>query len=264
MQEQIQMGEGGPENPGERGNTPQLSLLQTLIDIFLEPSKVFEDLRRYPRFLVAALIPAILVGAFGFFFIQKVGMQRVVKEQLESPFMQQIPEDQKKKMLEDAKETSIPAQLLQNSFGVIAFLIAFVICALLYWGGANAMGGSANFWHALSVTFYSLMPPTLIVMVGNLIVLFLKAAEEISLADSQRGLIKLNPGFFIDGKASPVLATLLGSIDVFQIWGLILAAIGLKAVAKISSGSAWGVVLTVFLIGLAIRVAGALLFGAAM
>jgi len=57
------------------------------------------------------------------------------------------------------------------------------------------------------------------------------------------------------------LATLLGTIDFFQIWGWILAAIGLQKVMKLSQSSAWAVVLIFALISLAIRIVTALFTG---
>ena len=70
-----------------------------------------------------------------------------------------------------------------------------------------------------------------------------------------------NPSFFIDGKTMPVLATVLGTFDLFLIWGWILAAIGLQKVGKLSGGSAWTIVLILTLIGLTFRVVSALFSG---
>jgi hypothetical protein len=67
-------------------------------------------------------------------------------------------------------------------------------------------------------------------------------------------LIKANPTLFFSGKDMPVLTTLLSTIDVFVIWGLVLAAIGLHKIGKISKGSAWAIVLIVTLFGLTARV----------
>jgi hypothetical protein len=62
---------------------------------------------------------------------------------------------------------------------------------------------------------------------------------------------------FLDVKAQPVLAAILSSIDVFQIWGWILAAIGLRITNKLSSGSAWAIVIIFALIGVLMKVVGA-------
>ncbi len=109
----------------------------------------------------------------------------------------------------------------------------------------------------LSTYVYASLPPTLVAMLANILILFLKSADEIDFAASQGGLIQANPSFLI-GKGSPVLSALLATFDLFSIWGWILAAIGLKIVGKISTGAAWGIVLILALIGVAFRVVIAL------
>jgi hypothetical protein len=142
----------------------------------------------------------------------------------------------------------------------VVIAIAFLIGGLIYWGGAIAMGGSGKFLGGLSVWLYSSLPPTIVFTIANLIVLFLKSPEDIDLANSSEGLVKANPSFFIDATANPVLAALLSTIDLFAIWGWVLAAIGLQRVFKLSSGAAWAVVLLVTLINVARKLVGALFF----
>jgi hypothetical protein len=120
------------------------------------------------------------------------------------------------------------------------------------------MGGSMTFLRGLSVWVYSSFPPTVVSFLANFLVLFLKSADEIDIATSQSGLIQASPAFFINMKTSPVLGAILGTFDVFLIWGWILAAIGLRIVGKISTGAAWAIVLIVALLNVAFRVIGAL------
>jgi hypothetical protein len=99
-------------------------------------------------------------------------------------------------------------------------------------------------------------------MIANYIVLAFKSADDINIAASQRGVIQASPAMFLDGKAMPVLTTLLSaSLDIFLIWGWILAAIGLRITNRLSTGSAWAVTLILALIGITMRVVFALLSG---
>jgi len=123
------------------------------------------------------------------------------------------------------------------------------------------MGGSASFLHGVSAWVYSSFPPTVVASIANFIILFIKPVDEIDVATGQRGLVNANPSFFIDGAQSPVLATLLGTFDFFLIWGWILAAIGLQKLGKISSGSAWAIVLIIALLGITFRIITALFTG---
>lgn len=245
-----------PEEIEDVKEPAQMSEVATLGNIFFEPGNTFEDLRRKPRFIMAALISIVVISLFQIAFVQKVGFERIMRERLESSAsVQQMPEDQKQKMIEQQSGPIVKA--ITYAVTPIAIIVVFLLGGLIYWLGANAMGGSARFLQGLSVFVYSGFPPTLIAMLANFLILFLKSADEIEIASSQSGLIQANPSFFI-GKGSPVLSALLATFDLFSIWGWILAAIGLKIVGKISTGAAWAIVIVVALIGVAFRVVGAL------
>lgn len=245
----------------EEKEVPQMSLIQTLTDIFFSPGEVFEDLRRkpFPRLIYPLILCAVLIAAFTFSLNQKLGPERIIKEQLKSKWMEQVPEEAKKKMLDDAKNTTTTRTLITSSISGIVFLIVFVIIGLVYWGGGLAFGGSGNFWHGLATVAYSSFPPLLVAMVASLIILYFKAPEDISFFDSQSGLLKLNPGLFID--ASSVVKALFTRFDLMAIWGLILGKIGFEKVFKVSSGSAWLFSIIIWLIGTAFAVVGGMLAG---
>lgn len=249
-----------PEEIKQIENPPQMSEAATLGNIFFEPGKTFEDMRRKPRFVMAGIIILVVITLFQVLFIQKIGYERIVRERIESNSrMEQMSKEQKDQIIE--QQSSPVFKAIGYAAAPIVLIIVLLLGGLLYWLGANAMGGSAKFLHGLSVWVYSMMPPTLILMLANFLVLFLKSPDDIDIMTSQSGLVQANPGFFIDGKAQPVLAALLASFDLFAVWGWILAAIGLQKVAKISSGAAWGVVLILALVGITARVVIALVFG---
>lgn len=253
-----------PENTEveEEENAPQMSEPATLANIFFEPGRTFEALRAKPRFIMAGLIIIVLTMTFQILFVQKLGEERIKRftiEQLDKNAQIQAmkPED-KERIVQ--QQTTIGGYI--RNFGIpIIMIIVFLIGGLAYWLGTNAMGGSSTFLRGLSTWIYSSFPPAVVSMVANILVLFLKSPDEIDLADSQRGLVHANPTLFFDGKSMPVLTTLVSLIDVFFIWGLILAVIGLRKTGKISSGAAWAIVLILALVGVAFRVFFAFMSG---
>lgn len=240
---------------------PQMSEATTLGSIFFEPGRTFEDLKRKPRFLMAGIIIALLVTAYGFGLYYKVGdagMRRFIIEQIDkSPQTQGMSAEQKT----GAVDMQMTIQTVVRFILPVFVFVSFLIGGLLYWAGAKAFGGTGGFLHGLSVWVYSSLPPTVIAMIANFIILAFKSVDEIDIAASQRGVVHANPGIFLDGKASPVLTTLVGTLDLFFIWGWILAAIGLRITNKISSGSAWAIVIMLALIGTVLRVIGAFFSG---
>ena len=89
-----------PEPPAETAEPPQMSQAATLTGIFFEPGKVFEDMRRKPRFLLAGLIVVIAITAFNTVFIQKIGFEKIVRSRLDSSSrIQQMSADQKAELI---------------------------------------------------------------------------------------------------------------------------------------------------------------------
>lgn len=241
---------------------PQMSEAATLGGIFFEPGNTFDDLRRKPRFILALLISIILMTAFSFALFYKIGdagLRRFVAEQIDkSPQTQGLTAEQKSNAIE--LNMTISA-VVRYAMPVVLILIT-AIGALLYWLGGKAFGGSGGYLHAVSVWVYSWFPIVVVSTIANFIILALKSVDDIDIGSaSQRGLVQANPSFLFDGKASPVLATIVGTLDLFMIWGWVLAAIGLRITNRLSSGSAWAIVLILALIGIAFRVVGAFFSG---
>lgn len=253
-----------PNEKPDSSDQSQMSEFSTVINVFFEPGRVFEDLKRKPRFIIGAVIIALCATVYGLTLSYKVGeagVRRAIVEQIESnPRAASLSPEQKAAQV----DLSVKIQSYTKYAIPVFVFITFLIGGLFYFLGAKAFGGNGGFMHALSVWIYSSIPPAVVGMVANMIVLIFKSVDEIDLTASQRGLIHANPGLFLDGKAMPVLTTIVSTIDLFAIWGWVLAAIGLRITNKLTSGSAWAVVLMITLIGLAFRVFFSYLNGSPM
>lgn len=252
-----------PEAPAEAApkEQPEMSEVATLGNIFFEPGRTFEDLRRKPRFIMATVIVSLLVTAYGFGLYYKFGdkaMREFVVEQIDKRSQSASMDAEQKNRMVDMQLTI--AKVVRYAMPVVVAAFCFLL-ALFYWAAAKAFGGTGGYLHAVSMFVYSSLPPTVIGMIANFIVLALKSADEIDLATSQRGVIHANPSFLLDGKAHPVLATLVGTVDLFMIWGWVLAAIGLRIMNRLSSGSSWAIVIIFALVGVVFRVIGAFFGG---
>jgi hypothetical protein len=239
----------------------EMSAVETLTAIFFEPSRVFESLRERPRFLVAALVIVIAFFAYYISYIQKVGYETLITAELNSGTrgQQMSPEDRERAIGVQMKPV---VKVLRYGAPIITFAIFFSAGAALYLLGTLLVGKALSYKQALAVWTYSSLPPTLLLMLLNIIMLFIKMPEDDpGIVKGQGGLVHANPGLFIDGQAYPAMATAAGAIDVFAFYGLFLAALGLRKVSRLSSGSAWGIVLGLWIIGVILRVVLAAIFG---
>lgn len=243
---------------------PETSAMSTISGVFFEPGQVFQGLRDRPRFLVATIICIVFYMAFQVTFFQKVGYERVVREAVENgPRADQMTPEQ--------KETAIRIQggpiVKVITFAVTPLIFAAIFAggAALYLLGSMLMAKQISYKQGLAIWAYSTLPPLVLAMVVNIILIFLKSPDDYDIvAASRRGLVRANLSFLSDAKAAPILYTFLGSLDVFAFYGMFLAALGLRKVGKMTSGSAWGIVLGIWIFGLVVKIAIAGLFGQGM
>jgi hypothetical protein len=170
-----------------------------------------------------------------------------------------MSDEQKEKALEVYRNPIVKALTYISPIFNLAFI--FAAGGALYLLGVMAMGKSTTYSRTLAVWTYASLPPFLLMMLANFILLFLKSPEELDIAQLGRGLVHANLSILVDPKASPVLSTLLGAFDVFKFYGLFLASLGLQKVAKLTSGAAWAIVLAIWIVGVVVAVCWALITG---
>lgn len=229
----------------------EMSTGETLTGVFFEPSRTFEALRARPRFLVAALIIFIMTCLVTAVMYMRVDMGQFIRDRIEkSPNAAQITEQQKETQVRVGK-------MIGMVLIPLSVPIAIALGSALYMLLVMAFGGSISYKKAVAVWTYSWLPPAVFGTVIALLVLFLKSPDSIV----PENLIATNPGALLGEDSSKVLVAFLRQIDILRFYGLFLAALGLRKVAKISSGAAWGVVLTLWILGLLFAVGSAALFG---
>jgi hypothetical protein len=233
---------------GAADDAAAMSTPQTLTGIFFEPGRTFEALRARPRFLAAGLITVALLIIFQTLFIQRLGgFESFMRAQIEaSPRTAEMPADQRERIIEMQTKPVFKAIAYVSPLIIAAIIIA--AGSAIYLLGVMAMGKSIRYKQALAVWTYSGLPPSLLIMLANLILLYVRSPDDIDIARSSRGLVHANLGILVDATAHPVLATLLGSCDLFRFYGLFLAALGLRKMTRLSSGAAWAIVLLLWLL----------------
>ena len=229
----------------------EMSTGETLTGVFFEPSRTFEALRARPRFLVAALIIFIMTCLVTAVMYMRVDMGQFIRDRIDkSPNAAQISEQQKETQVRVGK-------MIGMVLIPLSVPIAIALGSALYMLLVMAFGGSISYKKAVGVWTYSWLPPAVFGTLIALLVLFLKSPDSIV----PENLIATNPGALLGEDSSKVLVAFLRQIDILRFYGLFLAALGLRKVAKISSGAAWGVVLTLWILGLLFAVGSAALFG---
>jgi hypothetical protein len=245
---------------------PPMSTAGTLAGIFYEPTNVFRNVRAHPRWLAAILIMACLSAAYSAAFFYRLTPERIINytmDKLEESPLKPPPDKMaqaRTEGVEQEKAASYKAGKAVRTIVGAFFGVAFF--AVFYLLGVLAFGGKMHWWQAYSVAAYVAFPYVVITKVISFIILFIKSPDDIHPIVSQETLVTDNLGILIKSADHPVLwsaATAIGILSFYKLW---LTAKGLNnAGTKVSSSQAWGVAITLWILGFLFFLAIAAIFG---
>jgi len=233
-----------------------MSPLQKLTGMFFEPTRVFRNLRVHPRWLAAYLTVVILSVVYTFAFTQRVTPERIVNHTMDKlaeigPPLAPPPDRidaMRAQQIEDAKNPVQRAGAAAKTF-VGAFVVTAIFAAL-YMLACIAFGGRINYWQAFASLMYAAVPIVVIQKVLGLVLLYLKAPEDIHPILGQETLVQDNLGILVTPVNHPVIFVLASAIGILSFYSLWLKATGLRnGSTKVSKGVAWGVALTMWILG---------------
>ncbi|MBA3320591.1 MAG: YIP1 family protein [Pyrinomonadaceae bacterium] len=233
---------------------PPLSPFERIAGMFYEPTRVFQSLRAHPRWLAALLIVALLNIIYTEAFTRRLTPERIVghtTEKLKDSGW--VSEEQIDKMraqqIADAKSPiNRIGGAISQAAGVM-LLMSFL--AGLYLLGVLMFGGRINFWQALAALVHAAVPVAVISKLLSLVLLYVKAPEDIHPILGQGSLLQDNLGVLFSPAEHPVLFVLASAIGVLSFYGLWLTAKGLhNAGTRVSSSAAWGTTLTIWVLAI--------------
>lgn len=254
-----------PLPPTTGSEEPPLSALQRLTGIFYEPTRVFRNLRVHPRWLAALLVLGSVNAVYTAAFVQRLTPEYIVDFQMEKLADSPIkpPPDRmeaaKENALQQAKQPIQRIQTAAKSFVAVFVFASFVagLCLL----GVLAFGGRINFWQAFVAVLYTYVPIAVISKLLSLVILYLKSPDQIHPVLGAETLVQDNLGVLVTPADHPALYVLGSAIGVLSFYGLWLRATGLaNAGQKVSSSAAWGVTITLWVLGLILGMILATLF----
>jgi hypothetical protein len=247
-----------PPHAGE-ADGPTMSTAETLTGIFFEPGRTFEALRARPRFLIAGLILIALALVVTILVMQKVDFAEFITKQITSgPRADQMTPEAKAAAI--GFWTGPIGKVVVYVIPIVATVIMFAAGAGIYLLAAMLMGGKMSYKQALAVWVYSNFPPGILTAILSVVILFMKSAEDIDLNKSGGGLVVTSLAALVN-PTSPALRGALSWFDLFTFYGMYLAALGLRKVGKLSSGSAWTIVIALWVIGILWSAGRGALFG---
>jgi len=225
-------------------------LMEDLINIFVNPSSVFEH-QRDKSFVMPALVQSALM------LVLVVAMGNLL-----SPFFD--AENARAMAAAAAKGQAMPPEAAATaekfsryiSFGVLVLLPWFtaILGGLLGWVGAKIVGAKLGYGQVAMIASWAGFPAVVSTLVMGVMGVLSDTASIRGIADGQLGLAR----FLDPATASPAMLGLLQSLDIFSIWTILLFGIGVSVVGRVSRGTGmiaslikWGIV-ALFAVGSAV------------
>ena len=218
---------------------PALSQAERVIDTFVAPSKTFTDIRRSASWWLPWLLGAIVGLALVYLVDTKVGMDKVTENQIQlSPNqaakLDQLPPDQRASRMEmSAKITRIIAY----AFPLFNLVIIAIMAAVLMGTFNFGLGAELKFWQCFAISNYAFLPGVIKALLV-ILTLFIGSGESFTFQNQ----LASNLGVLFDPTTSHFLYSVASSIDLFNIWILVLTGIGYSCLTRVKRGTCMGVV----------------------
>jgi len=231
---------------------PAPSAIGRIVGAIVSPGETFASIARRPTWLAPMLLwTAISLGTTAA-LLPRIDYEKVTRDSLERQH-RTLPEDQMPAAIEQARKFS---GIFGWGFGAIGPALAALFTAVVCWGSFKAFGWDTKFSQAFGVTAHAFLPDVL----KYPFVIFLIRRQESVDPNAIGDLLRSNLGFLVARDSSKALHSVLLSLDVFSLWCVALFVIGMAAAAKIKRGPAAGVILTLWVLGVAIGAAWKAMF----
>jgi Yip1 domain len=208
------------------------------VDTFVAPSKAFTDLRRSANWFVPWLLLTIASLAMVFVVDKKLGMEKVVENQMAtqpkaSAQLDQLPADQREVRIQTIVKFN---RVIAYAYPVVLVIVLAIIAAVLMASFNFGFGAEVTFNQSLAVCMYASLPTILKALIAMLVI-GVGGGENFTfqnpVASNLGGLVVPSSHF---------LYSIATSLDIITIWTLVLTGIGFACVTKVKRGTALGVV----------------------
>lgn len=230
--------------PAPAPAAPGMSAAARLLNVFFAPSKTFTDLKTGAGsfgWFAPWVVLAVFSLAFGVVVQQKVGFRRMTENALRmvpASVVEQIdklPQDEREQKM---RQFDIRNEAITYGWPVVRLLGLLLVAAVLMGTFNFGVGAEVPFGTSLAVVMYASLPELVRAAFG--IVTLLAGADPTSF--NIQNPVATNPAFFLDPANGRVLYGLAVSLDVINIWVLVLTAIGFACVSKMKRSTTLAVV----------------------
>ena len=208
------------------------------LTIVTNPAAAMAEVKENPRWVIAALAVAVMLGLYSAATLQITGPEQL-DVMRETRFGQMIPEEDMAEMYAKYEAPTVGARVLQGAQSGIGAALMLFVMVLIYQLFCKLAGGQGNLRQTAGVVYWS---SVVSLGLGSLIKWPLVLAKGSSMG------VAIGPAIFVvDRGPTDALYQLLSIFDLFTVWGVLLMVIGLGLVHEFVRNKATTVVVTTWL-----------------
>lgn len=232
-------------NACEVEQAKEMGVFKRIINIFMEPSKVFKSVAQKPKVLIPIVF--IILG-FILLAVPKVSlMEEYTRQTYEKLYgSEQFMKTQKitKEQANASIEQTVGFSKIMSFVGPLFMLIMILIQTLVFFGLFKLFKGVGTFMQTFAVLTYSY----LINLLGEVV-------RTINVIISTNVEVTNSLALLLPNDKTNYLFNFLNGLDLFGLWAFLVAALGLSIVHKVSSRKAYIWVISLCVLFVAISAA---------
>lgn len=210
-----------------------------LLGALVAPGRTFESIREKPSWLVAWILLVALGMCVGLILQDRVDPDELARVSMERMGMDPSPEQLE--AIKRQNEGQSPAlRSVGMVFGAAANGAFYAVLAAVFLVIFRLCGSEISFLQSMATTVYGMMPLAVATLLNIPLVL---SRTEVRAEEMLAGGVLVSSPRLLAPEDSPVVASLLGSLDFFVIWTVVLLIIGFRHVARVSTATAAAAVL---------------------
>jgi hypothetical protein len=218
----------------------QPSVWEDFVDIFISPAQVFLR-RRGGGFLVPLVVLTVITGALA------IGTKPLLQPVYDAVWSQTSEQIRKQKPNVTEAELSKIRDMqekLAPMGAVVGLPIMIILLGFAVWLVGKLFDSQLTVGDGMMVATYASFPKILAFVAAPLLVMLIDPSKITSVYSATLG-----PGFFVDAMEAPVLAALVGRLDLFTIWVTVLLGVGLHVAGRVPKGQASAAAAIIWLLG---------------
>jgi hypothetical protein len=231
-------------------------LWQYLFGIIDRPVATFEAVLKQPKWLTWALPLFVVIVAFVIVTVMHTPYTlEMSREALEKQLATMPPEQAEAVRTTTEFTLSLPFMLTTGlGVGIAVIILGTLIQSAFFYFGALIIGGDdMNFGSVFTMSAWARIPMAIGYLVQAALIIVTKSILYPGVS------FLITTGDLMEDAKNP-LFVLLSNIDIFRLWHILLAVLGLSVVARISRGKSLILVVIYAILALGIMVGPTLLF----